>query len=56
VTLFTVKTKVYFIIYYYLPSAKRVLAYRGVDHFDVLPEGWVEITHASGLPVYFVSE
>uniref|UniRef100_A0A183CKM3 DRBM domain-containing protein n=1 Tax=Globodera pallida TaxID=36090 RepID=A0A183CKM3_GLOPA len=31
---------------------KRVLEFRGMDHFDVLPDGWVEITHASGLPVY----
>ncbi|KAI1707074.1 microprocessor complex subunit DGCR8 [Ditylenchus destructor] len=31
---------------------KRVLEYRGTDHFDVLPDGWVEVTHASGLPVY----
>uniref|UniRef100_A0A915MNJ4 Microprocessor complex subunit DGCR8 n=1 Tax=Meloidogyne javanica TaxID=6303 RepID=A0A915MNJ4_MELJA len=31
---------------------KRVLEYRANDHFNVLPDGWVEITHASGLPVY----
>ncbi|KAI1716726.1 microprocessor complex subunit DGCR8 [Ditylenchus destructor] len=31
---------------------KRVLEYRGTDHFDVLPDGWVEVTHSSGLPVY----
>ncbi|VDK24158.1 unnamed protein product, partial [Anisakis simplex] len=31
---------------------KIVLAHRGVDYFDVLPEGWVELTHTSGLPVY----
>ncbi|KAL3080827.1 hypothetical protein niasHS_014932 [Heterodera schachtii] len=31
---------------------KRVLEFRGMDHFDVLPDGWVEITHASGLPVF----
>lgn len=28
--------------------------YRGTDHFDVLPDGWVEVTHSSGLPVYLV--
>uniref|UniRef100_A0A915LBF9 Phosphodiesterase n=1 Tax=Meloidogyne javanica TaxID=6303 RepID=A0A915LBF9_MELJA len=26
---------------------KRVLEYRANDHFNVLPDGWVEITHAS---------
>uniref|UniRef100_A0A1I7VAZ0 WW domain-containing protein n=1 Tax=Loa loa TaxID=7209 RepID=A0A1I7VAZ0_LOALO len=31
---------------------KIVLAYRGTDYFDVLPEGWVEVTHSSGLPIY----
>ncbi|KAH7732049.1 PASHA protein [Aphelenchoides avenae] len=34
------------------PKTKRVLQYRGADHFDVLPDGWVEITHRSGLAVY----
>ncbi|VDO38795.1 unnamed protein product [Onchocerca flexuosa] len=34
---------------------KIVLAYRGTDYFDVLPEGWVEVTHSSGLPIYLVS-
>lgn len=33
---------------------KKVLEYRGMDHFDVLPDGWVETTHSSGLPVYLV--
>lgn len=32
---------------------KRVLQYKGTNYFDVLPAGWVEITHSSGLPVYF---
>ncbi|VDM97524.1 unnamed protein product [Thelazia callipaeda] len=31
---------------------KIVLAYRGAEYFDVLPEGWVEVTHSSGLPIY----
>nr|AEF32763.1 PASHA [Ascaris suum] len=31
---------------------KIVLAHRGIDYFDVLPEGWLELTHTSGLPVY----
>lgn len=25
---------------------------RGQNHFEILPEGWVEITHFSGMPVY----
>ncbi|VDN56533.1 unnamed protein product [Dracunculus medinensis] len=33
-------------------SEKIVLAYREPEHFDVLPEGWVEVTHTSGLPIY----
>uniref|UniRef100_A0A0N5AVM4 DRBM domain-containing protein n=1 Tax=Syphacia muris TaxID=451379 RepID=A0A0N5AVM4_9BILA len=31
---------------------KVVLAHRDMDYFDVLPEGWVEVTHSSGLPIY----
>ncbi|KAK0425775.1 hypothetical protein QR680_009378 [Steinernema hermaphroditum] len=31
---------------------KRVLEHRGYDHFDVLPQGWVEVSHESGLTVY----
>ncbi|TMS32828.1 hypothetical protein L596_000629 [Steinernema carpocapsae] len=33
-------------------KSKRVLEHRGCDHFDVLPEGWVEVSHESGLSVY----
>ena len=25
---------------------------RGVDPFDILPEGWVQVTHNSGMPIY----
>lgn len=25
---------------------------RGHDLFEILPEGWVEITHFSGMPIY----
>uniref|UniRef100_A0A1I8AFN1 DRBM domain-containing protein n=1 Tax=Steinernema glaseri TaxID=37863 RepID=A0A1I8AFN1_9BILA len=32
--------------------SKRVLEHRGYDHFDVLPQGWVEVSHESGLIVY----
>ncbi|XP_073983192.1 microprocessor complex subunit partner of drosha [Rhodnius prolixus] len=24
----------------------------GINHFDLLPEGWVQITHKSGMPLY----
>lgn len=33
---------------------KRILEFKGTDHFDVLPNGWIEVTHYSGLPVYLV--
>lgn len=31
---------------------KIVLKSRGHDHFDILPEGWIVVTHNSGMPVY----
>ncbi|XP_014667207.1 PREDICTED: microprocessor complex subunit DGCR8-like [Priapulus caudatus] len=31
---------------------KIVLKPRGQDPFNVLPEGWVEVTHNSGMPIY----
>ncbi|XP_067135138.1 microprocessor complex subunit DGCR8 [Centruroides vittatus] len=31
---------------------KVVLKAKGCDHFDILPEGWIEVTHHSGMPVY----
>ena len=31
---------------------KIVLKKRKQDYFEVLPEGWIEITHTSGMPVY----
>ncbi|XP_076344510.1 microprocessor complex subunit partner of drosha [Tachypleus tridentatus] len=31
---------------------KVVLKVRGHDHFDMLPEGWIEVGHNSGMPVY----
>jgi len=27
-------------------------AERGLDPFDILPEGWLVITHMSGMPIY----
>lgn len=34
---------------YYVPIHSFVL---GQNHFDVLPEGWIQVTHNSGMPVY----
>lgn len=31
---------------------KVILKVRGHDPFDVLPEGWIQVTHNSGMPVY----
>lgn len=31
---------------------KIVLVDKGSNHFEVLPEGWVQVTHNSGMPVY----
>nr|UJZ92588.1 microprocessor complex subunit DGCR8 [Scaphoideus titanus] len=31
---------------------KVVLEEIGHDHFDLLPEGWIQIMHSSGMPVY----
>ncbi|KAH9413709.1 Microprocessor complex subunit dgcr8, partial [Dermatophagoides pteronyssinus] len=31
---------------------KNILVKRGHDLFEILPEGWVEITHFSGMPIY----
>lgn len=28
------------------------LSEKGNSHFEVLPEGWVQVTHNSGMPVY----
>lgn len=25
---------------------------RDQDYFEVLPEGWIEVTHFSGMPIY----
>lgn len=25
---------------------------KGKNHFEVLPEGWLQVTHNSGLPIY----
>lgn len=28
------------------------MKYRGTEYFEVLPDGWIEVTHSSGIPVY----
>lgn len=28
------------------------VAEKGQNHFEVLPEGWVKVTHNSGIPLY----
>lgn len=34
---------------------KVVLEIRPNDAMNVLPDGWIEVTHDSGMPVYLVS-
>ncbi|KDR19996.1 microprocessor complex subunit DGCR8 isoform X2 [Zootermopsis nevadensis] len=36
----------------YEEKEKIVLEEIGHNHFDVLPEGWVQVTHNSGMPIY----
>lgn len=31
---------------------KTVLISKGQNHFDILPEGWIQVTHNSGMPLY----
>lgn len=31
---------------------KTVLDEKGRNHFEVLPEGWLQATHNSGMPIY----
>lgn len=31
---------------------KTVLINKGHNHFDILPEGWIQVTHNSGMPLY----
>lgn len=33
-------------------KCKVILEEKGYDHFEVLPEGWIQIMHSSGMPVY----
>lgn len=36
----------------YEEKFKTVLEEKGRNHFDVLPEGWLQVTHNSGMPIY----
>lgn len=36
----------------HIERSKTVLKKRGQDYFEVLPEGWIEVTHSSGMPLY----
>lgn len=36
----------------YTEHATLVLEELGHNHFDMLPEGWIQVTHKSGMPVY----
>lgn len=36
----------------HIEKTKSVLKKRGQDYFEVLPEGWIEVTHSSGIPIY----
>ncbi|XP_012278983.1 microprocessor complex subunit DGCR8 [Orussus abietinus] len=36
----------------YEEKEKLVLDEIGHNHFDILPEGWVQVTHNSGMPLY----
>lgn len=31
---------------------KTILINKGHNHFDILPEGWIQVTHNSGMPLY----
>lgn len=33
-------------------KTKTILIEKGRNHFDVLPEGWIQVTHDSGMPLY----
>lgn len=35
-----------------IERTKTVLKKRGQDYFEVLPEGWIEVMHSSGMPLY----
>ncbi|CAH1153607.1 unnamed protein product [Phaedon cochleariae] len=33
-------------------KTKIVLIEKGQNHFDILPEGWIQVAHNSGMPIY----
>lgn len=36
----------------HIEKTKSVLIKKGQDYFEPLPEGWIEVTHSSGMPIY----
>lgn len=36
----------------HLEKTKSILKKKGQDYFEILPEGWIEVTHSSGMPLY----
>lgn len=40
--------------FYLIPAClfMDVVSEKGKNHFEVLPEGWLQVTHNSGLPIY----
>ena len=36
----------------YQEITKVIMVEKYRDHFDFLPEGWVKVTHNSGMPIY----
>lgn len=40
----------------HIEKTKKVMKKRGQDYFEVLPEGWIEVTHFSGMPLYLHSQ
>lgn len=36
----------------YVEKDKVVLIEKEQNHFDILPEGWIKISHNSGMPLY----
>lgn len=36
----------------HIEKTKQVMKKRTQDYFEILPEGWIEVTHNSGMPLY----
>ena len=42
----------FFKIFYLANFHNFVIIEKGKNHFEVLPENWVQVTHNSGMPIY----